>query len=348
MSMSASFNSVSDLDRELADRLDATLDAETKYEREALEILAGLANPDAQSEPPTDIGADKGKREYAAQLKAAPDEAMTDANERAGVTLARVVFKDGDAFHFVGVPGDGEVGVVYLGSNTGRWLAATSDLPSPLRLYLSITQPNAPLPWLLAAIDKQKDRLALVEGRQLCDRIDDPLEANSETLWLRVPGLPGREPRPSGGDWLPDDAIFTVGGFCGWNGEQEFIDEVCSLQYVDPGPFGLIPNIIKCTSQLSFEKTHNTTLGGSWKRRKCATSRATACGSPVRIRHQYRKFGWSGWHWVTANDDIVGPAELTGSLWLGLVARRRRINYQRAGGFGGFRAWSGFSRTLLV
>jgi hypothetical protein len=71
----------------------------------------------------------------------------------------------------------------------------------------------------------------------------------------------------------------------------------------------------------------------------------------VRIRHQYRKVGFFHWNWVTANDDVQGPAETTGSLWLGIVRRRRRIIYERAGGVfgvpGGFRAWSRFSRHLL-
>jgi hypothetical protein len=70
----------------------------------------------------------------------------------------------------------------------------------------------------------------------------------------------------------------------------------------------------------------------------------------VRIRHQYRKLGFFQWNWVTANDDVLGPAEETGSLWFGLVRRRRRIIYERAGGvfgaLGGFRAWSMFSRHL--
>src|SRR5262249_59495656 len=47
--------------------------------------------------------------------------------------LARIVFRDGDAFHFLGVPADGEIGVAYIGKGQ-RWLAAISELPSPLRL----------------------------------------------------------------------------------------------------------------------------------------------------------------------------------------------------------------------
>jgi hypothetical protein len=286
-----------------------------------------------------DAAAAATKREYAARpgAEASTDSTAEDYSERQE-TLAKVVFKDGDAFHFVAVPSDGEIGVTYIGGNTERWLAATSDLPSPLRLYVSIAPPDAPLPWLLAAVDKQKDRFGLVGERQFCDRVDEPLEARSDTLQLRVPGLPG------GAGWLPGDRL-TVGGFCGWNGEHEFEAEVCSLQYVQP--VGQ-PNIIKCNPELNFELTHSSIMGGSWKRRKCATAKAAACGSPVRIRHQYRKAGVLQWIWVTANDDVVGPAELTGSLWLGIIMRRRRIIYQRAGGFGGFRAWSGFSRTLLV
>jgi hypothetical protein len=170
--------------------------------------------------------------------------------------------------------------------------------------------------------------------------VGETLEAESDTLRLRIPSLPG-------GVWTPDD--FTTGGFCGWNGENEWNSEVCLAEY-DAGP-PLEPNIFKCTAQLSIEVTHKSTSGGHWKRRKCATASVAACGSPVRIRHQYRELGFFQWNWVTASDHVVGPAETTGSLWLGIVRRRRQIIYEREGGVfggvGGFRAWSRFSRNLL-
>jgi Chaperone of endosialidase len=348
MRRATSYKSLSKLDKELSDRLEVTLDAATKFELETMDVLADLATPEDERGPMADAAAAE-KREYAADIgtETTIDSTSDEYSERQE-TLAKVVFNDGDAFHFVAVPSDGEIGVTYIGGNAGRWLAATSELPSPLRLYVSIAPPDAPLPWLLAAVDKQKDRLGLVGERQFCDRVDEPLEAESDTLRLRVPGLPGGpEPdpkNPSGAGWLPVDHL-TVGGFCGWNGEHEFEDEVCNAEYLSP--IGQ-PNIIKCNPEINFELTHNSILGGSWKRRKCAAAKVAACGSPTRIRHQYRKLGFlSGWHWVTANDDVVGPAELTGSLWLGIIMRRRRIIYQRAGGFGGFRAWSGFSRHLL-
>src|SRR5262249_60940472 len=87
--------------------------------------------------------------------------------------------------------------------------------PAP---YVSLAPPDTPLPWLLAAIDKQKDRLPLVGERRLCDRVVETLEAESETLRLRVPGLPG-------GVWTPDD--FTIGGFLRGGGESAVDAEFC-------------------------------------------------------------------------------------------------------------------------
>jgi hypothetical protein len=330
-----------ELDADLSRRLDATLDAHAKFELEAMHVLARLAALDEGSSSPPEEAATAGERQDSVRSlagDAAAAHSTTEADGPRAEILARIVFKDGDAFHFLAVPADGEIGVAYIGKGQ-RWLAASSELPSPLRLYVSLAPPDAPLPWLLAAVDKQKDRLALVGERHLCDRVGEILEAESDTLRLRVPGLPG-------GVWTPDD--FTIGGFCGWNGENEWNSEFCSAE-LQPGP-PLEPNIFKCTAQLSIEVTHNSTSGGHWKRRKCATATAAACGSPVRIRHQYRKLGFFQWNWVTANDDVLGPAEETGSLWFGLVRRRRRIIYEREGGvfggLGGFRAWSMFSRHL--
>lgn len=325
-----------ELDADLSRCLDATLDAHTKFELEAMNVLATLATPEeGSSSSPAAATAGEGQ-EY--PISPADETTAGSTAEPYGPraeVLARVLFEDGDAFHFLAVPADGEIGVAYIGRKGQRWLAAASELPSPLRLYVSLAPPDAPLPWLLAAVDKQKDRLALVGERRLCDRVGETLKAESGTLRLRVPGLPG-------GVWTPDD--WTIGGFCGWNGENEWDSDICFAEY-DPGP-PLEHNIFKCTSPLSIEVTHKSTSGGNWKRRKCATAFAAACGSPVRIRHQYRKLGVFEWVWVTANDDVEGPAETTGSFWLGLVRRRRQIIYEREGAIGGFRAWSKFSRYL--
>ena len=330
-----------ELDAELSRRLDATLDAHAKFELEAMRVLERLAPLEEGSSSSREEAARPGERQDSVQGLVGDAKAAhptTGADGLSAEVLAKIVFKDGDAFHFLGVPADGEVGLAYIGKGQ-RWLAVISELPSPLRLYVSLAAPDAPLPWLLAAIDKQNDRLPLVGERRLCDRVDETLEAESETLRLRVPGLPG-------GVWTPDD--FTIGGFCGWNGENEWNSEFCSAE-LEPGPL-VEPNIYKCTAQLSIEVTHNSTSAGHWKRRKCSITTAAACGSPVRIRHQYRELGFFSWNWVTASDHVLGPAEVTGTLWLGIVRRRRRIIYQRAGGPfggpGGFRALSRFSRHL--
>jgi len=330
-----------ELDAELSRRLDATLDAHAKFELEAMRVLERLAPLEEGSSSSREEAARPGERQDSVQGLVGDAKAAhptTGADGLSAEVLAKIVFKDGDAFHFLGVPADGEVGVAYIGKGQ-RWLAAISELPSPLRLYVSLAPPDTPLPWLLAAIDKQKDRLPLVGERRLCDRVSETLEAESETLRLRVPGLPG-------GVWTPDD--FTIGGFCGWNGENEWNSEFCSAE-LEPGPL-VEPNIYKCTAQLSIEVTHNSTSGGHWKRRKCSTATAAACGSPVRIRHQYRELGPRTLVDDPASDHVLGPAEVTGTLWLGIVRRRRRIIYERAGGvfggLGGFRALSTFSRHL--
>jgi len=244
-----------ELDAELSRRLDATLGAHAKFELEAMRALARLAPLEEESSSSREEAARPGERQDTVQSLAgdAKTTHSTGADGPSAEVLAKVVFKDGDAFHFLGVPADGEIGVAYIGKGQ-RWLAAISELPSPLRLYVSLAPPDAPLPWLLAAIDKQKDRLPLVGERRLCDRVSETLDAESETLRLRVPGLPG-------GLWTPDD--FTIGGFCGWNGENEWNSEFCNAE-LEPGPL-VEPNIYKCTAQLSIEVTHNSTSGGHWE-----------------------------------------------------------------------------------
>src|SRR5262249_52561617 len=152
-----------ELDAELSRRLDATLDADAKFELEAMRVLAGLAPLEEGLSSSREETATPGERQDSVQsvvgdAKAAA-HSTTGADGPSNEVLARIVFKDGDAFHFLGVPADGEIGVAYIGKGQ-RWLAAISELPSPLRLYVSLAPADAPLPWLLAAIDKQKGSAA--------------------------------------------------------------------------------------------------------------------------------------------------------------------------------------------
>jgi hypothetical protein len=343
--MSKPLTGVRQLDAELSRRLDETLDASTKFELEALRVLETLEMSEKEgspNRPPEKSPAPAEGQEYPKSPAGdTPSSETAEANRPQAEVLAKVVFEDGDAFHFLAIPADGEIGLSYTGRNSQRWAAATSELVSPLRLYVSIAPPDAPLPWLLAAVDKQKDRLALVGSRRLGERVDEPLEAQSGpggTLQLRVPTLPG-------GVWIPDE--YTIGGYCGWNGEDEWwLDWCWALGGSGLGPL-LEPNIFQCTSEISTEVTHKSIQDGAWRRRKCATAQSVACASPVRIRHQYRKLKLFQWKWVTCNDDVLGPMQVAqGTLWLGLVRRRRQIVYERQGGIGGFRAWSMFSRNL--
>jgi hypothetical protein len=118
------------LDAELSRRLDATLDASTKFELEAMRVLDTLATAEEGSlrSPPDATTTSREGQEYPTS-----PAGETPAGATAEV-LARVVFKDGDAFHDLAIPADGEIGLAYIGSNRRRWLAATSELPSPLRM----------------------------------------------------------------------------------------------------------------------------------------------------------------------------------------------------------------------
>lgn len=340
--MSKPHTGVRQLDAELSRRLDATLDASTKFELEAMRVLETLQTSEEQSpSAPTE------EKEYPTSPAGDTPSGETREDDRPQAeVLAKVVFEDGDAFHFLAIPADGEIGLSYTGRNSQRWAAATSELVSPLRLYVSIAPLEAPLPWLLAAVDKQKDRLELVGSRRLCERVDEPLEAHSGpggTLQLRVPSLPG-------GVWIPDE--YTIGGYCGWNGEEEWwLDWCWALGGSGLGP-SFEQNIFQCTSEISTEVTHKSIQDGAWRRRKCATAQSVACASPVRIRHQYRKLKLFQWKWVTCNNDLLDPMQVAqGTLWLGIVRRRRQIVYVREvkegqPAIGGFRAWSMFSRNL--
>lgn len=327
-----------ELDADLADRLDGTLDIYTKRELQAESILDRLSTPDETGEG--DAVAPSAEGDDYASYPSDETEVPVKTDGEAAVTLATIVFRDGDCLEFLAVPADGEIGLVYIGENARRCAAVSGELFSPLRLYCSLAPPKTPLPWLLAAIDKQPDRVALVGNRQLCDDIQDPLLFEYDTLRLRVPGL-------QGGWWHPDS--FGIGGFCGVNGKQEWRDHFGLLP---PGPFlPAFTNIYKFTSELSEGVTHNSTLNGVWRRRKTAFGRVVSCSSPTRITHHYRKLGFFAWKWKEATTKVVGPDPANAnaiwiSAWLGFVKRRRRIIYKREGAIGGFRAFSRFAKTL--
>jgi hypothetical protein len=326
---------VGELYAELDPRLDRTLDEFTKRELAADAVLAGLTagGSGEASAPSTAPDVESGAEVTPGTLTTARGD-----EEKPPTVLARVVFRDGACFEFTGKPSDGEIGMSYRGEDETRWLAATGELVSPLRLFCSLAPSDAPVPWLLAAVDRQPDRAGLIGTRSLCDTVAHTLPVRDDLIRLRVPGL-------EGGWWVPDN--LGIGFFCGINGEAEFDTNVCQFNAAHlPSSSLLFPDIQKCTAALSVDLTHNSTESGSWKRRKTSTGWVAACGSPARIRHQYRKLGFFSWQWETANNDVVGPANYVGTLWLGIVMRRRRIIYTREGQIGGFRAWSRFSQHL--
>jgi hypothetical protein len=340
------------LDAELNERLLATLSDSTKFELETSVHLDTLAVPDDVEEL-LDVSAEDETTEYSDEAIDAPVEEYAPGkpsdykgsseapDEEPPVVLASVVFKDREAFEFSAVPQDGEMGFVYLGKNGGRWLAATGELISPLRLYCSIAPPDAPVPWLLAALDRQRDRAALIGTRRLCDRIAEPIEALDQQLRLRVPAL-------SGGWWTPDD--LGIGFFCGINGKQEWENHVTDKMSGWNDPF--LFDLFKSESDITLELTHDSHYLFSWIKRKTSNAAVAACGSGVRIKHKYRKLTFTGWKWKTKSNKCVGPANLTGSLWLGLIPRARQISYKREAcetdeiEVGGFRALSVFSQHL--
>lgn len=346
------------LNEELNYRLDATLSGERKLELAEVTALADdqSADEDETSDQVPEL-ADASEYEVetreeddALQPSASPQHspregdidgqaarARLQAQSSATEVLAKIEFSDGDALIFEAVPADGEIGVAYLGKNQQRSVAVQAALASPIRLFASLTPTDVPMPWLLPAIDRPPDRAELVGDRPLCDRLDEPIRAVGEVLKLRVSGM-------ADGWWQPDDLV--IGGYCGWNGEHEFM-HFCGLVGVgepNPGPWPFF-NIYKCTPELRTDVTHSSTSGGKWRRRRWSIAWCAACGSPVRITHQYRKLGFFQWKWKTAMSHVKGPHNLTGTGWMGLIRRRRRIIYKREGDIGGLRSRSRFSQS---
>jgi hypothetical protein len=331
------FTSEAELDAELNRLLDKTLDDCTKWElaaNKAFEALSNRGDIDAliaETSGGSEKAFEQNSTEASTTAQCAEEETPTSV-------LACLGFRDGGCFEFRARPTDGEIGIAYRGENEGRWLAATSDLASPLRLYCSLAPPDAPVPWLLAAVDRQPDRAMLVGNRPLCDTAPGRMPVHDDLVRLRLPGV-------AGGWWVPDS--LGVGYFCGINGGTEFQHHICNwFEHHHPPSTSILENILKCTSTLSTSVTHKSISGGSWKRRRCSTGYVAACGGATRIKHQYRKLGFFTWNWKTANNDLVGPSNWIGTVWLGIIRRRRRIVYKHEEDIGGFRAWSKFSQHL--
>jgi hypothetical protein len=338
-----------EFDALLADRLENVLAPDTKREIQLEAALTELRarGPRGKETDADDVRHDGSDGAYDIEQEESRATADLDdtalraamiAEDEPTVTLARIAFRDGDVLEFLAVPGDGEISLVYSGDDDRRCSAVFGELLSPLRLYSSLAPPDAPLPWLLAAVDKQPDRRALVGDRALCDSVEHALPAASDTIRLRVPGAPG--------GWAIEDD-YAIGGFCGVNGEQEWRSGFC--EGPEPlGPIGL-PNVVKCESDLHEDLTHTSFKKGWWRRRRAAMGLCAPCGSPVRITIQKRKLVGFKWKWKAAAVRVVGPANFwRGAVtWSILFRRRWRIRYQREGAIGGFRAWSLFAQDLF-
>lgn len=330
------------LDAELDERLEATLDDNTKRLRAAETVLDALVEPEASESAGVDLSVSASGEGGAEEPQYSAERLADETSERElAVRLAFVAFKDGDSLEFFGIPQHGEIGLAYRGENANRHATIMGELVSPLRLFCSLTPPDVSLPWLLAAVDRQPDRAPLVGRRALCDRLESPVLAQDGPLRLRVPAL-------AGGVWLPDDLV-TPYHFCGPAGAEQFKAHTWTMYPAGGVGWGLSQYpIYHWQLELTAETTHNSTYNGQWKTRRCAVAWAAACESPVRITHQYRDLGFFKWVWKTARTDELGPSQLVGTPWLGIVRRRRRIIYERVGAAGGLRAFSRFAKTLTA
>ena len=288
----------------------------------------------AGDEPP-DAGEDEreGRRDRESSEGPSGDRNAGPAEAAGKEVIARIEFGDGDALVFGAIPADGEIGVAYEGEDIRRSLMIFAPLATPLRLFASLAPPETPIPWLLPAIDRPPDRDGLVGTRPLCERLEEPKRAARSVLRLHLPGEPDHW-------WGPTD--MAVRGYCGWDGFREFRAAFCAPEW-DSGS-SLLPNIFKCTPQLSLHIEHTSTNDfGHWRRRRRSDALCAACASPVRVVIQYRGLGG----WKTASNKVLGPANLTGAAWQGLIRRRRRIHYTRWGNVGGVRAFSRFTQKYV-
>jgi len=287
----------------------------------------------AEGEPPVAGEGEPEERRERESTDGPSDDRDEGPAEAAGTkVIARIEFGDGDALVFEAIPADGEIGVAYEGEDTRRSLIF-APLATPLRLFASLAPPDVPMPWLLPAVDRPPDRDQLVGKRPLCERLEEPVRAARSVLRLHLPGEPDHW-------WGPTD--MAVRGYCGWDGFREFRAAFCAPEW-DSGS-ALLPNIFKCTPQLSLEILHTSTDDfGFWRRRRRSDALCAACASPVRVVIQY--IGLGGWK--TASNKILDPANLTGAAWQGLIRRRRRIRYVRWGNAGGVRAFSRFTQKYV-
>ncbi len=325
------------LDAELSHLLDVTLSDSTKSQLEAMRGR-GVPSGSMDEEPDSPL---------AEVVPTSPANADPEhARLRRPDVLASIIVGDG-AFHFLGVPEHGEIGLSFSGDCGDTFNAIVQRFPSPLRLYASVAPLDAPIPWPIAAVDHdQEDRLDLVGARRFCDRVEDALPAR-----LGSDGeVQLQAPTESGGIWTPDPtpAVMMPVAYCApITGRLLFHREYCEAEW-DPGPASEW-NIIKCSSALNKNLTHTSESGGDWRRRRCSTSHAWVCDSPVYITHLY----WEAGNWLIAEHGQFGqfgPSKTAPfkSPWQGLVRRFRMVEYRHglAATTGGFRAYSFFSRHL--
>ncbi len=334
--MSTSRNNVDMLDAELSQLLDASLNDSTKGQ---LETMRTQDDPTVSEDDQADA--------FLADVAttSSGDAGAGSARLRRPDVLASIAISDG-AFHFLGIPEHGEIGLAFSGNCGAMFNAIVEKFASPLRLYASIAPLKAPMPWLIAAVDDdQEDRMDLVGERRLCDRVDDVLEARLGPGG----GLQVRTPTVQGGLWTPDPVLEAMAvNYCTpTSGQLAFQSKYCEAEW-NPGP----PtqwNIFKCTSQLSQHLTHGSVRAGTWRTRRCSIGNAWVCGPRISMAHLY----WDAGTWWTAEHGLFGTfgPSVTApfkSPWQGKIRRYRKVQYDQVltATTGGFRAYSHFSRRL--
>lgn len=248
----------------------------------------------------------------------APGESLHGATapkvEVQAEVLATLELSNGSTVTFLAVPEIGDLGYSELVPPGAHPVLPHDNDLRALDIFLALAPLDVLLPRALVEFDTRKGVERLVVGRELTDRLSEPVYILLDAL-----------------DFEEGSLRNQVGASHYCDSSTEFAGDRCKASAGHN--CGLIDF---CDAGLWVSLTRSSYRSG-WQEREASYGYTSACGTDVRIEQQW----WTGGAWSTLSTQVAPDGFNYISSWHGPNAFRRIVRVRQSAS-GGFRAYTNF------